>query len=190
MIPADLVSQYGLISTQLHSLLDLFLSHLDTDLNEIKPITIDGRIKKPSSVLQKLQTGKYPGVGNVQDIIGLTVVVLHRRQVQQAVEIIKSSGLTVVAEAVREVEATDFRYREPKLFLQPPRDYLVRNPESAGQFLASERVDQVYHHYALLRPGAPISGVEFNQLLQRLRDNGEMLRIFQPYRIKVNAVGQ
>lgn len=69
-------------------------------------------------------------------------------------------------------------------------DYLVRNPESAGQFLASERVDQVYHHYALLRPGAPISGVEFNQLLQRLRDNGEMLRIFQPYRIKVNAVGQ
>lgn len=64
-------------------------------------------------------------------------------------------------------------------------DYLARHPGVAGQFLASERVDQVYHHYALLRPGAPISGVEFTALLQRLRRNGEMLRIFKPYRISV-----
>ncbi|WP_425500253.1 substrate-binding periplasmic protein [Pseudomonas akapageensis] len=69
-------------------------------------------------------------------------------------------------------------------------DYLIRNPGSAGQFLASERVDQVYHHYALLRPGAPISGGELNALLQRVRGNGDMLRIFQPYRITVKAPGQ
>ncbi|MHC6226533.1 substrate-binding periplasmic protein [Pseudomonas sp. X10] len=67
------------------------------------------------------------------------------------------------------------------------RDFLVRNPASVGQLMASERVDQVYHHYALLRPGAPISGEAFAALLQRLHDNGELLRIFQPYQITVES---
>lgn len=64
-------------------------------------------------------------------------------------------------------------------------DYLVRNPESVDELLASERVDQVYHHYALLRPQAKISGAQFAALLEQLRINGELLRIFQPYRIQV-----
>lgn len=64
-------------------------------------------------------------------------------------------------------------------------DYMVRNPESVGQLLASERIDQVYHHYALLRPQAKISGEEFAALLDRLRANGELLRIFNPYQIQV-----
>ncbi|MDR0279128.1 MAG: transporter substrate-binding domain-containing protein [Paucimonas sp.] len=64
-------------------------------------------------------------------------------------------------------------------------DYLVRNPESVGQLLSSERIDQVYHHYALLRPQARISGEEFAALLDKLRANGELLRIFQPYQIQV-----
>jgi ABC-type amino acid transport substrate-binding protein len=67
-------------------------------------------------------------------------------------------------------------------------DFLVRNADMAGQFLVSERVDQVYHHYALLRPKAPISGPAFSELLKRLRDNGELLKIFEPYRIDVMPV--
>ncbi|SDT40171.1 amino acid ABC transporter substrate-binding protein, PAAT family [Pseudomonas asplenii] len=73
-------------------------------------------------------------------------------------------------------------------------DYLSRNPGTAKELLISERVDQVYHHYALLRPKAPISGEAFSQLLERLRSNGELLKIFQPYRIEVmptaNAVNK
>ncbi|MCY1390266.1 Bacterial extracellular solute-binding protein, family 3 [compost metagenome] len=69
-------------------------------------------------------------------------------------------------------------------------DYLARNPGSAERLLASQRVDQVYHHYALLRPKAPISAVEFNEFMQRLRVNGELLKIFQPYQITVTANGQ
>ncbi|MNP33723.1 Bacterial extracellular solute-binding protein, family 3 [compost metagenome] len=69
-------------------------------------------------------------------------------------------------------------------------DYLVRNPGSAGDLLASQRVDQVYHHYALLRPRAPISALEFGEFMQRLRGNGELQRIFQPYQITVTAAGQ
>jgi len=64
-------------------------------------------------------------------------------------------------------------------------DFLVRNPDSRAQLMASERVDQIYHHYAMLRPGAPIDAGAFAALLDRLRKSGELLRIFQPYRINV-----
>ncbi|KFE50082.1 substrate-binding periplasmic protein [Pseudomonas syringae] len=64
-------------------------------------------------------------------------------------------------------------------------DFMARNQEQARQLLVSERVDQTYRHFALLRPQSPISGVQFDTLLQQLRENGQMLRIFQPFRIAV-----
>lgn len=64
-------------------------------------------------------------------------------------------------------------------------DFMVRNADMAGDFLVSERIDQVYHHYALLRSKAPITGEAFAALLKGLRDNGQMLKIFEPYRIDV-----
>jgi len=64
-------------------------------------------------------------------------------------------------------------------------DFMVRNAYMAGEFLVSERIDQLYHHYALLRPKAPITREAFSALLTRLRDNGQMLKIFEPYRIDV-----
>ncbi|NWC95981.1 MULTISPECIES: ABC transporter substrate-binding protein [unclassified Pseudomonas] len=67
-------------------------------------------------------------------------------------------------------------------------DFLARNADTAGQFLVSERIDQVYHHYALLRPKAPITGPVFAGLLKQLRDNGLLLKIFEPYRIDVMPV--
>ncbi|MNW16394.1 hypothetical protein D3C71_2152330 [compost metagenome] len=53
--------------------------------------------------------------------------------------------------------------------------------------VSSQRIDQVYHHYALLRPGAPIGEQSFAALLRALRDSGELARIFEPYRITVSA---
>lgn len=66
-------------------------------------------------------------------------------------------------------------------------DFLARNPSSRAQLVASQRIDQVYHHYALLRPAAPIGEQSFAELLRGLRDSGELARIFQPYRIAVSA---
>ncbi len=63
--------------------------------------------------------------------------------------------------------------------------FMASNPRDADQFLISDRVDQVYRHYALLRLNAPISGEKFGELLKQLRENGEMFRIFQPFRIAV-----
>lgn len=67
-------------------------------------------------------------------------------------------------------------------------DYLLRNEKVADQLLVSQRIDQVYHHYALLSPAAPISGEAFGKLLQGLRDNGQMLKIFEPYKISLVPV--
>lgn len=66
-------------------------------------------------------------------------------------------------------------------------DFLARNPASREQLVPSQRIDQVYHHYALLRPGAPIGEQAFAALLRSLRESGELARIFEPYRITVAA---
>lgn len=64
-------------------------------------------------------------------------------------------------------------------------DFLERNREYARQLLISERIDQVYRHHAMIRAGAPISPERFAVLLEQLRANGELQRIFSPYRIAV-----
>ncbi|MBV7480012.1 ABC transporter substrate-binding protein [Pseudomonas sp. PDM31] len=67
-------------------------------------------------------------------------------------------------------------------------DYLLRNEKVADELLVSQRVDQIYHHYAILRPSGPISGEAFAKVLQDLRENGQILRIFQPYKIALVPV--
>lgn len=64
-------------------------------------------------------------------------------------------------------------------------DFIARNPEFAGQLLISERIDQRYRHHVLLRPGAPISAEQFAALLEQLRSNGQLLKIFGRYQIAV-----
>lgn len=66
-------------------------------------------------------------------------------------------------------------------------DFLARNPSSQGRLAASGRIDQVYHHYAVLRAGGPLSATAFTGLLQALREKGELARIFEPYGITVTA---
>jgi ABC-type amino acid transport substrate-binding protein len=68
------------------------------------------------------------------------------------------------------------------------KDYFLRNLNVANELLVSDRIDQVYHHYAILRPAAPISGEAFGKLLQRLRENGQMQKIFEPYKIALVPV--
>ncbi|MGX9380217.1 MULTISPECIES: substrate-binding periplasmic protein [Pseudomonas] len=67
-------------------------------------------------------------------------------------------------------------------------DYLLRNEKVGDDLLVSQRIDQIYHHYAILRPAAPITGAVFGKLLQGLRDNGQMQKIFDPYKIAVVPV--
>ena len=59
------------------------------------------------------------------------------------------------------------------------------DPQVQAQVLVSERIDQIYRHYALLRPEAPIQSGQFAQMMQKLRDNGQLKAIFAPYKIAV-----
>jgi ABC-type amino acid transport substrate-binding protein len=56
-------------------------------------------------------------------------------------------------------------------------------PEQRGQFLLSTKVDQTYHHEALLRPQAPISSAALGALLQQLRSQGQLGKLFAQYQL-------
>lgn len=62
-----------------------------------------------------------------------------------------------------------------------------KQPQLQAQLLVSEWEDQHYRHYAILRPQAPISDARLRELLQTLRENGELQRIFSPYGITVTS---
>ncbi|MDP3816557.1 MAG: transporter substrate-binding domain-containing protein [Pseudomonas sp.] len=64
-------------------------------------------------------------------------------------------------------------------------DFLQRHRQYAGQLLISERIDQRYRHHVLLRPGAPISAGQFSAVLEQLRRNGQLEKIFGRYQIAV-----
>ena len=64
-------------------------------------------------------------------------------------------------------------------------DLLNDKPQFRAQVMVSDRVDHIYHHYALLRPQAPIQSQQFAQLMGILRNNGQLKAIFSPYQIEV-----
>lgn len=66
--------------------------------------------------------------------------------------------------------------------------YLERYPQQSGDFLVSQRVDQMYHHHALLRPQAPISAQIFADLMQRLRDSGQLQALLERYHLALQAL--
>ncbi|MBS7661170.1 transporter substrate-binding domain-containing protein [Pseudomonas lalucatii] len=64
-------------------------------------------------------------------------------------------------------------------------DFLERNRGYAGRLLVSDRIDQRYKHYVLVRPQAPISAERFAGLLEQLRHVGQLAEIFGPSRVAV-----
>ena len=67
------------------------------------------------------------------------------------------------------------------------RLYLERYPQQNGAFLVSQRVDQMYHHHALLRPQAPLDGQGFADLMQRLRSMGQLQPLLDRYYLTMVA---
>lgn len=58
-------------------------------------------------------------------------------------------------------------------------------PEMRAQLLASTKVDQVYHHEALLRPQGPISVAQLTTLLQKLRSDGQWAQLLSQYQLQI-----
>ena len=64
------------------------------------------------------------------------------------------------------------------------RLYQQEHPEESEQLLVSRRSDQVYHHHALLRPGAALSTAQLADLLQQLRDSGRLPALLARYHLQ------
>ena len=60
-------------------------------------------------------------------------------------------------------------------------------PRESEQLLISQRADQVYHHHALLRPGAPLNPAQLSSLLQLLRDSGKLPELLGRYHLRGSA---
>ena len=61
------------------------------------------------------------------------------------------------------------------------RDFFIHHPDMSKDFLLSERYDQRFHHYILLRPKAGIDLAIMERLLGELRSNGELGELFSRY---------
>lgn len=64
-------------------------------------------------------------------------------------------------------------------------DFMSHYRSDARQLMVSDRVDQIYRQYALLRPGAGIDPRHLRQIMDVLREDGTLNRIFEPLHIKV-----
>jgi ABC-type amino acid transport substrate-binding protein len=65
------------------------------------------------------------------------------------------------------------------------RGFYERYPELRETLVVARHADQLYQHYALLRPQAPISAAQLASYLARLHADGTLARLFGPYQIKL-----
>ena len=64
------------------------------------------------------------------------------------------------------------------------RLYQSENPQQSARLLVSERVDQVYHHHALLRPQGPLDASQLASLLQDLQHSGRFGELVSRYHLR------
>ncbi len=132
MLPVALTGAIGRRSPNLSKMLDYLKSRVEVELRDLDPVAVLARRKEGDSVLQKLQTGRYARIDDLDDLVGIKVVTLSRHQVEQAQSVLLGSNLQTSSPNSIPHDPTDFRYHEPKLNIAPPPDYLERNPDLYG----------------------------------------------------------
>jgi ppGpp synthetase/RelA/SpoT-type nucleotidyltranferase len=131
MEPAVLSETYETVKPSLEKVARYTETRIAAELGEGGSVAIVGRTKELSSVHLKLQAGRFAGFRELDDLVGLKVVVLRRRDVEPTAAAIRAS-FQVDYEKERTSEPSDFKYREPHLVVRPPQDYLDRNPDLEG----------------------------------------------------------
>ena len=89
MIPVSLSSSLGLRRPVLDQVMTYAKARLGTELKELAPIVIESRLKSEASILSKLQTGRYGSIHDLRDLIGVKVVLLYRKQLAEAIQIVR-----------------------------------------------------------------------------------------------------
>lgn len=127
MISISIATYRSNIEPSLDKLLDFMEARLKSDLHALNVEGITSRKKSMASIQQKLQAGKVSSVADLRDVAGVTVVLLYRHEINEAITLLKKTDLQIDDPGPVEVEPSNFRYREPKLFVRPPAAYLERN---------------------------------------------------------------
>lgn len=145
MEPAALASAYAELRPLLVKISEYVRDRLKSELHgHGETVLLESRVKAIQSVHQKLQTGRYASLRDVEDLAGVKVVVLRRREIATVAEIVESS-LQLLEEKERVVEPSVFRYRERHLLVVPPADYLDRNPDLQGLRVEVQLTSVVQH---------------------------------------------
>jgi ppGpp synthetase/RelA/SpoT-type nucleotidyltranferase len=127
MISTSVSTFRSTIEPSLDELIDFVQSRLKSDLHAVNIEAITSRKKSMASIQQKLQTGKVSAITDLRDLAGLTVVVLYRHEIPEAIDLLKGTDLQIEDPGPIEVQPSNFRYHEPKLFVRPPVSYLERH---------------------------------------------------------------
>ena len=78
-----------------------------------------------------MQTGRYNSLYELDDLVGVKVVVLRRSLIRSAIEI-TSEAFEVLARVDRRVNPNEFGYRQPHLIVRPHAEYRERNRALEG----------------------------------------------------------
>jgi ppGpp synthetase/RelA/SpoT-type nucleotidyltranferase len=128
VVPAALTEALGILQPALETLRDYVHDRVRAELAELNPIAIVPRIKRSDSVNQKLQTGRYQALADLDDLVGVKVVLLRRSMIRPAMDI-TNGAFDAIREVSRPVSPMEFGYREPHIIVRPQVEYLERHEE-------------------------------------------------------------
>lgn len=129
-LPKEFKSQYGEWYADFQSRLDDFVNYIREEFKLGFPDCVDEileisfRVKSPESCYVKLCTGKYSKFNDMDDLLGVKIVVLHAlalQRVKSALSSGKIEGVEVGEWNRRKVEPSDFSFHEPKSVLRDSR---------------------------------------------------------------------
>lgn len=127
MISTSVSTYRSTIEPSLDRLIDFLEARLKSDLHGLNVEGMTSRKKSMESIQQKLQAGKVASIANLRDLAGMTVVLLYRHEIPEAIDLLKQTDLQIDDPGPIQVEPSNFRYHEPKLYVRPPRAYLERH---------------------------------------------------------------
>src|SRR6266498_1202154 len=112
ILPASFVARYAELRPHLEFMSEQIEGQVRAVLRGVETASIRSRLKQPESAFLKLQRGEVRSLTQVEDLVGVKVVVLHPGELSRAFEAVKS-GMNVVRVVNDEVsKPEEFRYKE------------------------------------------------------------------------------
>ncbi|MFE3141110.1 RelA/SpoT domain-containing protein [Streptomyces scopuliridis] len=129
IISASFRGKYSEISQSLEVGAEWLNARLAADLHDLRPVSLQVRVKSVDSVFAKLQKGDYEGIWGIEDLIAARAVFLHPADVGNAIKAIGGKFPHVETKNTEVGRPNDFRYQQPHLIVGFPQDYIDRHPE-------------------------------------------------------------